>query len=282
MSSRMPRREGAPGRHRAAQPAHDARTAGGAAPAHSARPAHMARPSRGQRPGRIVRALPGSRRARFAALAVACAVLVGVGGTLAWYSETSGLTNLFSRGTVEVEVGEVFTEGGFEKTDVVVKAPTASTQTRMYVRARVDVGWEDAQGNALFDPPVAKPAGTGGPNPPGPAAYDYALTWGPAVLDVAGTEPKPNSWVRAADGFLYYTSALEPGQSSEVLIASCVESMGRHADGRKLTVDIATQSIQADPARAFSDAWGATSGLEVGANGTLVARGATGNSGGVR
>lgn len=194
-----------------------------------------------------------SRRMRRAAVvAVLCVALAGAGGVFAWYCQTSGITNIFSKGAVEVGIDETFDPAAGEKRNVQVSVPGNNSTVPAYVRAQVDVYWEDAQGDRLWEAPVEKKSD--------PAAYDYELVWG--TFDGAGP-----TWVTGNDGLYYWTQPVNPGENTGDIIASCIETR-RHTDGRTLVVDIAVQAVQSQPAGAFAD-WAAQSGLVVNGDGSI-------------
>ena len=60
-----------------------------------------------------------------------------------------------------------------------------------------------------------------------------------------------DNWLEI-DGIYYYRKPLQNGESVQ-FIKNCKEV--KKKDGEKLVVDISTQSIQAEPERAVSDAW---------------------------
>ena len=219
---------------------------------------HDERTGRPERTGGAGRHGAG-RRALVLALALGVA---GVGGTLAWYTESAGITNFFNRATANPEIQEEFQQGGDAKRNVKVAVPANDTNVTSYVRAQVDVHWEDADGNRLWEQPVEKAAAPADDA----AAYDYELAW-----NVASGAVAPGTWRQGADGIYYWTSPVKPGAETGALIASCVQNK-RHADGRKLVVEISAQAIQADPAAAFDESWGAHAQLMVGADGNLTER----------
>lgn len=89
-----------------------------------------------------------------ACLVVACAAA----GTFAWLSATGVLANQFGIGIVQPSVSE--TLDGAVKSDVRL---TNDGSTPAYMRAQVDIYWQDDGGARLWDEPVA---GT-----------DYEITW---------------------------------------------------------------------------------------------------------
>lgn len=203
------------------------------------------------------------RRARYqknsiCALSILLALLIGgtAGLTVAYLSHRSGITNEFETGNVETQVEENF--DGDTKTDAGV-ANTGNVPA--YVRVAVTVYWEDKDGNILW--------GTPGEN------ADYSILWN------LSEDPAAAGWVRGSDGCYYYTVPLEPEGAddgtdrTEALITSCREENAEEhrRDGRYLVVDIAAQSVQAEPSQAVVDAWGSENGgsvRSVGSDGSLV------------
>lgn len=173
-----------------------------------------------------------SKRKRIIALLVGVILLAGTAGTLAWLSVTGVLVNQFGIGSVTPSVQE--TLNGKVKSDV--KAKNTGTAPA-YIRAAVDIYWQDATSGArLWDEPKA---GT-----------DYEIAW--SVADASGANSADN-WVKASDGFYYWTSPVAPMGKTDVLIKSVTE---QKAYGKNLVVDISTQAIQSTPGDAAAEAWG--------------------------
>ena len=77
-------------------------------------------------------------------LALALAVVgVAIAGVVAWLTASSSLINEFGLGQVDTSVEETF-DGGTAKSDV--KAKNNGT-VPIYVRAQVNIYWQDANGN---------------------------------------------------------------------------------------------------------------------------------------
>ncbi len=181
------------------------------------------------------------------------------GGTLAWFSQTDGVTNLFSSGSVKPQINETF------ETDYTVKENVSIQNTgtlSAYLRASVSVYWEDGSGNQLWDAPVAV-----GENGEG----DYSITWGEM-----GPDSQTNAcWLKGNDGFYYWSMPVGKKQGTGDLIKSASQ-IGTPADGKKLVVDIASQALQAEGTakNAFNEVWSESSGLVAGEDGTLTRKGA--------
>ena len=175
-----------------------------------------------------------SKRKRIIALLVGVILLAGTAGTLAWLSVTGVLVNQFGIGSVTPSVQE--TLSGDVKSDV--KAKNTGTAPA-YIRAAVDIYWQDGSGARLWEEPQA---GT-----------DYEIAW--SVADALATN-SPSSWVKASDGFYYWTSPVAPGAETGVLLKSVTES--NRVEGRNLVVDVSTQAIQSTPDDAVHEAWSCT------------------------
>lgn len=175
-----------------------------------------------------------TKRKQIVALLVGVLLLAGAAGAFAWLSVTGVLVNEFGFGSVASSVDEKL--DGNVKSDVTI---TNKGSTPAYLRAAVDIYWQDKDGARLWDEPVE---GT-----------DYAIVWGD--VSNASTTSSASSWVRSADGFYYWTSPVAPLGKTGVLIKSVSE---KKTDGKNLVVDISTQAIQSTPDDAVKEAWGCT------------------------
>lgn len=175
-----------------------------------------------------------SKRKRIIALLVGGILLAGAVGTLAWLSATGVLVNQFGIGSVTPSVQE--TLNGNVKSNV--KAENTGTAPA-YIRAAVDIYWQDGNGARLWEEPQAD--------------KDYVIAW--SVADASGAN-SASSWVKASDGFYYWTSPVAPNTETDVLIASVTEL--RATEGRNLVVDVSTQAVQSVPDDAVREAWNCT------------------------
>lgn len=133
-----------------------------------------------------------SKRKRIIALLVGVILLAGTAGTLAWLSVTGVLVNQFGIGSVTPSVQE--TLNGNVKSDV--KAQNTGTAPA-YIRAAVDIYWQDGNGARLWEEPKEEPK----------EEADYEIAW--SVADASGANLADN-WVKASDGFYYWTSPVLP------------------------------------------------------------------------
>lgn len=170
-------------------------------------------------------------------LVAAVAVIIAgtAGATLAYLSHQSGLTNQFQIAKVSTGIDEEF--NGTTKSNVKVEN---TGDVPAYIRAAVIIGWEDAEGNPLIDEEAPK------------EDTDYTIEMN---LNSSSAE---GEWVLASDGYYYYTMPVEGKDATDILIKECIDKkLDDHKKaGKHLVVDIAAQSIQAEPAAAILDAWG--------------------------
>lgn len=163
-------------------------------------------------------------------------VSVSVVGTLAYLADaTNPVTNTFSIGQVSSVVEEDF--DGDVKNNVAVKN-TGSVP--VYVRAMVVATWVEVDSNG-------KPTGSVYPVAPAEDA-DYSMEW------------TMNGWVKNnSDGFYYYTQPIAAGVSTGELFTNCEQLKPAPADGYRLSIEILTQSIQADgmgdEVKTYQQAW---------------------------
>ncbi len=154
--------------------------------------------------------------------------VLAVGTTLAYlFDQTEPIVNTFTPSTVGIDIEEKFDENVKENVKITNKG-----DIDVYVRAIVVVSWKDDSGNVYATAPVE---GT-----------DYTVTW-----TMAG-------WVEK-DGVYYYTSPVKPRESTDILLTDCKPVEGKEApEGYKLSVEILSSAIQAEPTNAVYDAWGVT------------------------
>lgn len=184
------------------------------------------------------------RRVLIAVLACALAV-AGIGGVVAWLTASDHIINEFDLGAVNPDVNEdgpeedqPFEEGDKVKQNVDV---TNNGNVPIYVRAQVSIYWQDENGNQLWEEPVVD--------------TDYTIVWG----DISDA-----GWKQGSDGFYYWTQPLAAGDTTGLLIDELTWTSADSSDGRALVCDIAVQGIQAEPADAVTEAWGATVDPETG------------------
>lgn len=212
---------------------------------------------------------PSSLRLSWVLLGAVLLVSIA-GGTLAWFGQTDGVTNIFTSGSVKPQIDETFDTGYTVKQDV--KVQNTGTMPA-YLRASVAVYWLDEDGNQLWDAPVL--------------GNDYSIDWNVATSDTPDAPAAPDApnapdaaadgqWLQGDDGFYYWSMPVDKKQSTGVLITKASQIGGTPADGKRLVVDIASQALQAEGTakNAFNEVWSKSSGLVAGEDGTLARQGA--------
>lgn len=155
-------------------------------------------------------------------------VVCGVSSSLAYLSRKTAVKNTFAVGNVQPEIIENFDPSAKTKSDVAVKN---QGNVPVYIRAAITVYWQDVAGNILSEQPAE--------------SIDY-------TIELSSSQ----NWVQGADGYYYYKQRLAENASTDILLQSC-RQIKPYAD-RTLVVDIAAQSIQANPPEAVTEAWDVT------------------------
>ena len=179
---------------------------------------------------------------RIGILAAAAAVLVGavalVGLVIAALRDTtSPVDNNLDPAVVTCNVNETF--DGHTKSGVSVEN---TGNVPAYIRVKVLINWTDADDyEAWFT---------------GSADYGYSTSLA-----------SPLNWTNANgssaidDGYWYYNGIVQPGDSTDVLIASITENLSAAvaADPRyHLKVTVLAEALQAAPSTATEQSWGMT------------------------
>lgn len=170
-------------------------------------------------------------------LAAVIAMLLGtaaVGTSLAFLVDsTDVLTNKFLPSAVTGTIEEEFNDGELVKKNVAIKN---TGDIPAYVRVTVVPNWVDDKGNVAAEV----------------KAGDYTID-----LNDSGND----DWFEGSDGFYYYSSPVEPGQTTAVLIKECSPSVSKtDASGNPLHFElhVIASLIQAEPDEAVKEAWGVT------------------------
>lgn len=139
------------------------------------------------------------------------------------------IQNVFQPSKVSCSVEETFQNE--VKTNVSVEN---TGDIAAYIRAAVVVTWKDANGNVYPQTPTA--------------GEDYQIKFA-----------SDTGWdTQTSDGFYYFTSPVEPGQSTGILIESCSPVEGKTPAGYGLSVEILGSAIQSVPTSVVVDQWGVT------------------------
>jgi len=168
-------------------------------------------------------------------LVFSLAALLVVGGTMAWFTDNATVTNLFTAGTVEIQVNEYDFEdivdwnpGDTTDKDVSVIS-NGSKQT--YVRVMLTPVWYDGENEA---------DGVNAEN----VELILAEDWG-------------DNWVES-EGWYYYKEILEKDDETELLLDAVYlkgEDTGNEYQGLTLRIEVEADAVQASNG-AFKDAWG--------------------------
>ncbi len=184
----------------------------------------------------IVKRIKGSVVLTIATIALLIAV---VGGSLALIEDKTGIiTNIFGTPNTDITIVEEIPDDQAVKESVAFKN---SGNIDVYVRVAVVVTWKTDAGVA----PVAPVEGT-----------DYTCDW------LLGTD-----WLKGNDGFYYYASALQANaKTSDLFRNAKLKDDTVIPEGYNLSIEIISQSVQADPQKAVTEAWG----VSVDTNGKIV------------
>jgi len=159
--------------------------------------------------------------------------IAAVGVTMAFLIDsTNAVENVFKPSKVTTSVEETLENN--EKKDVFIQN---TGDTAAYIRATVQINWQDQAGNVCGETPVV---GT-----------DY-------TIDPSGLPSNlPSGWFKGDDGFYYYEKAVEPQGSTGNLINSVTQLKTKEINGTTyyLTVTILASGIQSEPAAAVQEAW---------------------------
>lgn len=165
-------------------------------------------------------------------VSLALVLAVGVGGLFAWiHSETPGLLNTFTPGSVTSEINEVFDQA--VKSDVTVEN---TGNVPAFMRAVIVVTWVDEDDETVVSSVVPV------------SGVDYELT----LAD--------DGWTQGSDGLYYFEGAVAAGADTGVLIDE-VQPIAAGPEGYVLCVDVVADAVQAKGgtvgASAVELAWGA-------------------------
>lgn len=163
-----------------------------------------------------------------AACALALALTVTVGGTLAWLAaHTDPVTNTFKMGEVTPKVTEDFTQHTEVKKDVRVQN---QGDVPAYIRVALVATWEDENGNV-------KPA----------SLNDLHIQW---------ADGRDTNWVVGSDGYYYHRAPVNGGDFTSYLITKAEVDGTKEPAGYHMNLQVIADSIQAAPPEAVTTAWG--------------------------
>jgi len=170
----------------------------------------------------------GAPKARkTATLLVAIVLLLGVavGTTVAYLIDrTKPIENKFEYAKTDVTVEEKF--DGTTKSNVQVKN---ESNIPVYIRATYVVNWVDKDGNIVTSVPDGY------------------------VIDEK--KNPDNEWIEGADGYFYYPTPVQPGESTKGSLLYCKVTYPENPE-YTLNVEILATAIQSEPKEAIKNAWG--------------------------
>lgn len=193
-----------------------------------------------QKPGRYLRATPKKAISKRKLLLIAACILLSMatfGGTLAYIlTNTAPLTNQFTPAQIDCEVLEDYSTGTVKKEVRVQNTGDAPA----YIRVKLLPYWYDKENDTI----IAK------------------TSWTPSFVAEQG-------WVLGGDGYWYYTSPVDPGECTSVLIPSLTLKQDDVSLARQV-LEIIASCIQAEPADAVKEAWSGANGSVTGVSGSTL------------
>ncbi|MBQ3008363.1 MAG: hypothetical protein IJN77_00300 [Oscillospiraceae bacterium] len=158
-------------------------------------------------------------------------VVMAIGGTVAYlFTQTNSVVNTFTPVTPDITVDEEF--DGRVKNNVTIKN---TGKVDSFIRAKVVVTWQDAEGNVY---PKNPDVGT-----------DYTITWN--VKDNVAADV----WVKGSDGFYYYTTYVPEGGNTGILFTDARPLQACADKNYTLHIEVIAQSIQSTPDNAVNQTW---------------------------
>lgn len=168
-----------------------------------------------------------------ALLASLLLMVCAISSTLAFLvDKDEPIVNTFTPSKITTTVEEKFENG--VKSEVKIQN---TGDTTAWIRAAVVITWQDADGNAYGQAPVQD--------------TDYTITY-----------DLNNGWTKGNDGFYYFKTPVEAGQSTGELIKECKPVANKAPEGYNLCVEIICSGLQYKPASVFNDNWRTSSGLK--------------------
>lgn len=173
-------------------------------------------------------------------LVVSLVALFVLGGTLAWFTADANLPNMFTTGTVNIEIHEDLDDpndpndwapGIPKKKEVSVKNLGSLP---VLVRVQLIPVWGSMDDREVF-------------------SEDEELSIGNVILNV-----NREDWVESGDWY-YYKGVLEPEGETPLLLSDVTldsSLTGNDYQGKTLKIYVNAEAIQADPIEAAKDAWG--------------------------
>ncbi len=169
-------------------------------------------------------------------LVVSLVALFVLGGTLAWFTAEAEKPNMFTTGTVNIEIHEALDDpndwapGIPKKKEVRVKNLGSLP---VFVRVELTPVWGSMHGEHF--------------------SKDEDLSTENVIFNI-----NTGSWVKSGDWY-YYKGVLEPGSETPLLLSSVTldgSRTGNDYQGKTLKILVNAEAIQAAPIQAALQAWG--------------------------
>ena len=169
-------------------------------------------------------------------LVVSLVALFVLGGTLAWFTADAKAPNMFTTGTVDIEIDEDLDDpndwapGITKRKEVSVKNLGSLP---VFVRVQLRPAWGAMNGDVFRE--------------------DEELGIDNVIFDI-----NTDSWVKSGDWY-YYKGVLEPKGETPLLLSSVTldgSRTGNNYQGKTLMIYVNAEAVQAAPIEAALKAWG--------------------------
>lgn len=169
-------------------------------------------------------------------LVVSLVALFVLGGTLAWFTADAKAPNMFTTGTVDIEIDEDLDDpndwapGITKKKEVSVKNLGSLP---VFVRVQLTPVWGSMDGEDFYE--------------------DEDLGIENVIFNI-----NTDSWVKSGDWY-YYKGVLEPKGETPLLLSSVTLDSSRTDNdyqGKTLKIYVNAEAVQAAPIEAALEAWG--------------------------
>lgn len=153
-------------------------------------------------------------------------LVVGIiSGTSAYLIIKNSVKNDFVMGEVNPEIISTYSSENQMEEDVYVKN---AGNVPIYLRVAVIISWIDNDGKILETKPEQD--------------IDYSINFSAST-----------NWLKSDEGYYYYKNILQVNENTDMLIEECTQI--KEYDDKTLEISVATQAIQAEPAKAIEEAW---------------------------
>lgn len=170
-------------------------------------------------------------------LVVSLVALFVLGGTLAWFTADAEAPNMFTTGTVDIEIDEDLDDDRNDWAPGITKKKEVSVKNvgslPVFVRVQLTPVWGSMDGEVFRE--------------------DKELS-----IDNVNFNINTDSWVKSGDWY-YYKGVLEPKGETPLLLSSVTldgSRTGNDYQGKTLKIYVNAEAVQAAPIEAAPDAWG--------------------------